>query len=138
MSNRRIGVVLGAAAVAFLPLVASAQASGQFSSQHVEGPSHFAATEAGIKQHPEMAGKQKTDAEVVAELRAAQANPDWAGVLRWGAPIPVKNAGAPKTRAEVVAELERAQAHPNWDRATRYGAPLVMPAAPGVATTSSK
>ena len=138
MSNRRIGLVWGAAAVALLPLVASAQASGQFSSQHVEGPSHFAATEAGVKQHPEMAGKQKTDAEVAAELRAAQANPDWAGVLRWGAPIPVKNAGAPKTRAEVVAELERAQAHPNWDRATRYGAPLVMPAAPGVKTTSSK
>ncbi|WP_143713510.1 hypothetical protein [Variovorax sp. RO1] len=134
MSIRKMGLVFGATAAALLSFVSSAQ----FSAQHVEGPSHFAATEEGVKQHPEMTGKQRTEAEVAAELRAAQTNPDWAGVLRWGAPIPIKNAGVPKTRAEVIAELERAQTHPSWDRATRYGAPLVMPAAPGSTVNGPK
>jgi hypothetical protein len=138
MSNRKIGAIWGAAAVALFPLAASAQPSGQFSAQHVDGPSHFAATEAGIKQHPEMAGRKRTASEVAVELRTAQADPDWAGVLRSGSPIPVKNAGSPKTRAEVIAELERAQAHPNWDRATRYGTSLVMPTAPGDTANRSK
>lgn len=134
MSNR-IGSLPVVAALALMPLVAGAQ----FSQQHVRGPSHFAANEVGVKEHPEMiAGKRKTYEEVAAELRAAQSNPDWAGVLRWGAPMPVKNAGAPKTRAEVVAELEQAQSHPNWERASRTGSPLVLPAPVSGAVTGQK
>ncbi|MDZ4357060.1 MAG: DUF4148 domain-containing protein [Variovorax sp.] len=124
MTNRKMAFALATMAAAALPLVAGAQTS----LQHVEAPAHFAATEAGVKEHPEQAGPRKSEAEVAAELRAAQTNPDWAGVLRWGAPIPVRNAGQPKTRAEVVAELERAQSQPGWERATRLGAPVVLPA----------
>jgi len=124
MTNRKMAFALAAMAAAALPLLAGAQTS----QQHVEGPAHFAATEAGIKEHPENAGPGKTDAQVVAELRAAQQSPEWAGVLRWGAPIPVK-ATQPRTRAEVVAELERAQSQPGWERASRLGAPMVLPAA---------
>ncbi|RIX82828.1 DUF4148 domain-containing protein [Acidovorax cavernicola] len=125
MTNRKMAFALATVAAAAFPLVAGAQ---QTSQQHVEAPAHFAATEAGIKEHPEQAGPGKSEAEVAAELRAAQANPEWAGVLRWGAPIPVKNAGQPKTRAQVMAELERAQSQPGWERATRLGAPVVLPA----------
>lgn len=128
MKNSNMAFMLAAAAAWAVPLAAGAQTNAPRSPQHVEAGAHFAATEAGIKEHPENAGPGKTDAQVVAELRAAQQSPEWAGVLRWGAPIPVK-ATQPRTRAEVVAELERAQSQPGWERAARLGAPMVLPAA---------
>ncbi|PLC06942.1 DUF4148 domain-containing protein [Variovorax sp. RO1] len=127
MKNSKMAFMLAAVAAATVPLIAGAQTAASRSPQHVEAGAHFAANEAGIKEHPENAGPGKTDAEVVAELRAAQQSPEWAGVLRWGAPIPVK-ASQPRTREEVVAELERAQSQPGWERASRLGAPVVLPA----------
>ena len=126
MSNRRIAALAAAATLAgFMPLVASAQQSAQ----HVDAPSHFAASEAGIKTHAERAGAGKSTDQVDQELATARNDPKWKGFLAYGAPVPVANT-KPKTRAEVVAELERAQRHPGWDRASRSGASLVLPAAP--------
>ncbi|WP_208510442.1 hypothetical protein [Variovorax paradoxus] len=126
MSNRRIAALAAASALAgFMPLMASAQQSVQ----HVDAPSHFAANEAGIKAHAELAGAGKSTDQVDQELAAARNNPKWKDFLAYGTPVPATNA-RPKTRAEVTAELERAQQHPGWDRASRSGAPLVLPAAP--------
>lgn len=126
MSNRTIAALAAASAIAgSLPLAASAQQSVQ----HVDAPSHFAADEAGIRTHAELAGPGKSADQVDRELAAAQRDPKWKGLLAYGAPVPVRN-DKPKTRAEVTAELERAQRHPGWDRASRSGASLVLPAAP--------
>ncbi len=126
MSNRKIVALAAASAMAgFIPVMASAQQSVQ----HVDAPSHFAANEAGIKTHAELAGAGKSTDQVTQELATARNDPKWKGFLAYGAPVSVTNAN-PKTRAEVVAEVERAQRHPGWERASRLGAPLVLPAAP--------
>ncbi|WP_431511094.1 hypothetical protein [Variovorax sp. DAIF25] len=126
MSNRRIAALAAASALAgFMPLMAFAQQSVQ----HVDAPSHFAANEAGIKAHAELAGAGKSTDQVDQELAAARNDPKWKSFLAYGTPVPATNA-RPKTRAEVTAELERAQRHPGWDRASRSGAPLVLPPAP--------
>lgn len=126
MSNRKILALAAASALAGLvPAVALAQQSVQ----HVDAPSHFAANEAGIKTHAELAGSGKSTDQVGQELATARSDPKWKNFLAYGTPVPATNA-QPKTRAEVTAELERAQRHPGWDRASRSGAPLVLPAAP--------
>ncbi|WP_183022843.1 hypothetical protein [Variovorax sp. UMC13] len=94
---------------------------------YAEAPSHFAPNEAGVVYHPADAGRAKTEAEAAADLAAARAKPEWAGMLRWGSLASTPKVGPSKTRAEVVAELEAAQKQPNWDAAARLGAPLTAP-----------
>ena len=95
---------------------------------YAEGSSHFAPNEAGVVYHPAEAGAAKTDAQVAAELEAAQKQPNWDAAARIGS-MGTPTVGASKTRTEVVAELEAAQKQPNWDAAARLGAPLPAPKA---------
>ena len=67
---------------------------------HAEGPSHFAPNEAGVVYHPAEAGAAKTDAQVAAELEAAQKQPNWDAAARLGAPLPAPKADTSKARAQ--------------------------------------
>jgi len=67
---------------------------------YAEGPSHFAPNEAGVVYHPAEAGAAKTDAQVAAELEAAQKQPNWDAAARLGAPLPAPKADTSKARAQ--------------------------------------
>jgi hypothetical protein len=67
---------------------------------YAEGSSHFAPNEAGVVYHPAEAGAAKTDAQVVAELEAAQKQPNWDAAARLGAPLPAPKADTSKARAQ--------------------------------------
>lgn len=58
---------------------------------YAEGPSHFAPNEAGVVYHAN---------EVVAELEAAQKQPNWDAASRLGAPLPAPRGDASKARAQ--------------------------------------
>jgi len=67
---------------------------------YAEGSSHFAPNEAGVVYHPAEAGAAKTDAQVAAELEAAQKQPNWDAAARIGAPLPAPKADTSKARAQ--------------------------------------
>jgi hypothetical protein len=67
---------------------------------YAEGSSHFAPNEAGVVYHPAEAGAAKTDAQVAAELEAAQKQPNWDAAARLGAPLPAPKADTSKARAQ--------------------------------------
>ncbi len=97
------------------------------------GVEHFAPNELGVAYHPEHSGPRVSSDQVSAELEAAQKQPNWDAVNRYGAPPAQTARREPLSRAQVEAELAAMQRSPAWERASRLGAPLPVSAPTGTA-----